>query len=231
MQNNTLTRIRVAILDDHAIVRYGIALRLSQELDLSVVGNYENSRSMIAGLRTAPADVLLVDYSLGPSELDGVSLIRALRLKFPQSQVLVFSSLYHSATVALALRAGASGFVGKTHDMDKVLCAIRTVASGAVYLDTDMSYRLADIRVAEVEDSGEADSSTAQSKLIAGAPLSVREREVIRCFLDGMTVSQIANKFGRSAKTISTQKSTAFRKLGITTDNGLFKIKHMLEES
>eukprot|EP00887_Chlorella_sp_A99_P003803 scaffold32.g3803.t1 len=115
--------------------------------------------------------------------------------------------------------------------MDKVLCAIRTVASGAVYLDTDMSYRLADIRVAEVEDSGEADSSTAQSKLIAGAPLSVREREVIRCFLDGMTVSQIANKFGRSAKTISTQKSTAFRKLGITTDNGLFKIKHMLEES
>jgi DNA-binding NarL/FixJ family response regulator len=218
-------------LDDHAVVRYGIALRLSQEPDIAVVGNYENSRSMIAGLRAVPADVLLVDYSLGPSELDGVSLIRALRLKFPQRQVLVFSSLYHPATVALALRVGARGFAGKTQDMDKILGAIRTVASGAVYLDPEMSYRLADIHITEVDVQDDAAESPAQSRLIAGAPLSVREREVIRCFLDGMTVSQIAHKFGRSAKTISTQKSTAFRKLGITTDNGLFKIKHMLEES
>ncbi len=231
MQNNTPTRIRVAILDDHAVVRYGIALRLSQEPDLAVVGNYENSRSMVAGLRTVAADVLLVDYSLGPSELDGVSLIRGLRLKFPKSQVLVFSSLYHPATVALALRVGARGFVGKTQEMNKILYAIRTVASGAVYLDTDMSYRLVDINVAKVDIDEEPAGANAQSRLIAGAPLSVREREVIRCFLDGMTVSQIARKFGRSAKTISTQKSTAFRKLGITTDNGLFKIKHMLEES
>lgn len=231
MHNNTPTRIRVAILDDHAVVRYGIALRLSQEPDLAVVGNYENSRSMVAGLRTVAADVLLVDYSLGPSELDGVSLIRALRLKFPQSHVLVFSSLYHPATVALALRVGARGFVGKTQDMNKILYAIRTVAAGSVYLDTDMSYRLADTHVTTSEGEDEATTPTAQSQLIAGAPLSIREREVIRCFLDGMTVSQIARKFGRSAKTISTQKSTAFRKLGITTDNGLFKIKHMLEES
>lgn len=74
------------------------------------------------------------------------------------------------------------------------------------------------------------ESPSGEAKLLTGAKLSVKEREVIRCFLDGLTVSDIAQKFGRSAKTISTQKSMAFRKLGVTSDNELFKLKHMLEE-
>ena len=61
------------------------------------------------------------------------------------------------------------------------------------------------------------------------ALLSAREQEVIRCYLDGMTITEIAEKFNRSIKTISTQKATAFRKLGITSNNGLFKIMKALE--
>ncbi len=79
--------IRIAVLDDHAVVRVGIVARLSAEPGIVVTGSYESSRAMIAGLRAEPADLLLIDYSLGPSELDGISLIRALRSKFPQSRV------------------------------------------------------------------------------------------------------------------------------------------------
>lgn len=225
------SEIRIALLDDHAIVRSGIVSQLSNEPDFLIVGNYENSRSMIAGLRAAPADVLLMDYALGPSEIDGVSLIRALRTKFPESRILVFSSHYEPATVALALRMGARGFVGKSQDMIEIIKAIRAVAAGSVYLDSDMSYRLAESTTATSPDAQMVTAvDGADAKLLAGAKLSIKEREVIRCFLDGLTVSQIAEKFGRSAKTISTQKGMAFRKLGVASDNELFKIRHMLDE-
>lgn len=64
---------------------------------------------------------------------------------------------------------------------------------------------------------------------MAGATLSTKEREVLRCFLDGLTIAQIAEKFGRSPKTISSQKSVAYRKLGVSSDIELLKMKHMLE--
>lgn len=221
--------IRIAILDDHAVVRFGVISELLKEPDFTVVGNYETSRSMITGLRAAPADILLVDFALAPTEVDGVSLIRALRIKVPDSRIVVFSSHFEPAVVALALRYGAQGFVGKNQPMGDVIKAIRTVASGGIYLDDDMSYRLAETSTQNIIDHTTT-ALDANEQLISGAKLSTKEREVIRCFLDGMTVSQIAEKFDRSPKTISTQKGMAFRKLGITTDNELFKIRNQLDE-
>jgi DNA-binding NarL/FixJ family response regulator len=195
-----------------------------------VVGSYESSITMIAGLAAAPADVLLIDYSLGPDQVDGVSLIRALKAKFVESRILVLSSHYDPAIVALAMRVGADGFVGKSQSADHIAKAIRAVASGGRYLSYDMAYRLQEASVRCVDREGKAPLLEGGADLLAGVPLSVKEREVIRCFLDGMSVTQIAQKFNRSTKTISTQKSTAFRKLGVTSDGELFKIKHMLTE-
>lgn len=234
MVSNLPPQIRVALLDDHAVVRYGTASRLAEEPNLLIVGSYETSRAMITGLRDAPADVLLVDYALGPAEIDGVSLIRALATKFPDSAILVFSAHYDPATVALALRVGARGFVGKSLGMAKLVQAIQTVATRSVYLDPDMSYQLVETPLVDTSNASDANALSApgdaSEKVIAGSSLSIKEREVIRCLLGGMTVSEIATKFNRSAKTISTQKSVAFRKLGVTSDIGLFKLMHMLDE-
>lgn len=220
--------IKIALLDDHAVVRLGVVAQLQKEGDFFIVGNYESSRAMLTGLQTAPADVLLIDFALGPTEVDGVSLIRLFKSKVPESRVLVLSSHSDPATVALALRVGARGFVGKNQSAADIAKAIRCVALGGIYLSDDMSYRLAESSTGiHTEQSPE---ETADEKLMAGAKLSVKEREVIRCFLQGMTVSQIAEKFGRSPKTISTQKWMAFRKLGITVDHELFKIKRSLED-
>ncbi|WP_458722481.1 response regulator [Pseudomonas brenneri] len=215
--------IRIALLDDHAVVRHGLANTLAAETNFEVVGIYERSRDLIAGLATAPADLLLLDFSLSPDELDGVSLIRALRVKFPACQILILSSHHDPATVGLAMRVGARGFVGKGEDMTQLIKAIRKVASGAVYLSTDMTYRLAET---VTSDTRKASDEVPDALILA--ELTSREQEVIRCYLAGMTITEIAEKFNRSIKTISTQKTSAFRKLGVTSNNELFKLNKII---
>lgn len=215
--------IRIALLDDHALIRHGLAAHLGNEPLFELVGSYSTSRELIAGLATAPADVLLLDYALGPNELDGVSLIRAIRSKAPDCRILVLSTHHDPSTVALALRVGARGFVGKGEELSALIGAIHAVASGEVYLNAEMSYS-----VAEATTQGMTSGTDETGDGLQAASLSAREREVIRCYLAGMTVTQIAEKFNRSKKTISTQKAAAFRKLGVKTNNGLFKIKEML---
>ncbi len=215
--------IRIALLDDHAVVRHGLANTLATETNFEVVGIYERSRDLIAGLATAPADLLLLDFSLSPDELDGVSLIRALRVKFPACQILILSSHHDPATVGLAMRVGARGFVGKGEDMGQLVKAIRKVVSGAVYLSTDMTYRLAET---VTSDTRKASDEVPDALILA--ELTSREQEVIRCYLAGMTITEIAEKFNRSIKTISTQKTSAFRKLGVTSNNELFKLNKII---
>lgn len=221
-----MKRLRIALLDDHAVVRHGLVNRLGSEPDLDLVGVYSTSRDLLAGLLREPADVLLLDFALSPNELDGVSLIRALRVKAPDCRILILSTHHEPSTVSLALRVGARGFVGKSEDMAELVKAIRLVAAGAIYLNADMSYRVGEATTTPtLQPEGEA------TDLLRGAALSAREREVIRCYLEGMTITEIAQKFNRSLKTISSQKTAAFRKLGVTSNNELFKIKHTIESS
>ncbi len=219
-----MKRLQIALLDDHAIVRHGLVNRLVQEPDFEVVGVYARSRELMAGLLTHPAEVLLLDFVLGPHELDGILLIRALRVKYPGCRILVFSTHHDAATVILALRVGARGFIGKGEDMSQLISAVRLVASGAVYLSADMAYRVAEATA--VNYDGEEQSRDDAMRFVS---LSAREQEVIRCYLAGMTITEIAEKFSRSIKTISSQKASAFRKLGVMSNNELFRIKHIIE--
>ncbi|MGG7598226.1 two-component system capsular synthesis response regulator RcsB [Pseudomonas sp. TE6288] len=225
---SSLATIRVAVLDDHAVVRCGVLARLAEEADIHVVGSYASSCSMIAGLRGAPADVLLVDYSLGPDEVDGVSLIRGLMAKFPTCAIVVFSSHHELSIVNLVLRVGARGFVSKNQDLGQVVTAIRSASRGKTYLDTDMTFRLAQASVDSPIRQPSVQATECSSVRLEGVRLSAKESEVIRCFLEGLSVREIAKKFERSEKTISTQKWAAFRKLGVMSDAELFKLKHQL---
>ena len=216
--------IRVALLDDHAVVREGLVSHLNALPRITVVGIYKNSRELMRDMPSAQPDVLLLDYVLGRDELDGVSLIRALQARFATCRILVLSSRDDTATVSLILRVGARGFISKGEDIAELFKAIKTVANGAIYLSAEISYALADV----IQQSAAPAPVTGENEQQLAA-LSAREQEVIRCYLDGMTVTQIAEKFNRSIKTISTQKNTAFRKLGVTSNNGLFKIMKTLE--
>lgn len=221
--------VRIALLDDHAVVRYGLAGRLAEEPDFKVVGMFATSKEMMTGLRATPADLLLIDYSLSSTDIDGLNLIRALKVRFPDSKILVSSSHYNPATVALAMKAGARGFVGKSQELTELIQAIRTVALGRVHLSNNMAAEMSSMLSSEPTE-GLPGAAPASDSLAESIELSPREREVLRCCLDGMTVTQIAEKFARSVKTISGQKQSAFRKLGVRNDSELFKIQHQLED-
>lgn len=218
------TPLRLMVLDDHAVVRHGLVSRLADEHDLSVVGSYATSRELLDALATQPAEIILMDFSLGPTDIDGLNLIRALKVRYPNCKTLVISAHYSAATVALALKAGARGYVGKNQDLSELITAVRTLAKGRIHLHPEMAAEIATRSEAALEH-------TDAEALTQSTGLSPREREVLRCCLEGMSVTQIAAKFSRNVNTISTQKQAAFRKLGIRTDNELFKIRHQLDKT
>lgn len=213
----------VILLDDHEMVRQGIELGLSKEADLDVVGSFGTGRELLEALAQRPVDVVVMDFVLGPTDIDGLSLIQTLSRRFSKCKCIVVSSHYTPATVSLALKAGSWGVLGKTRNLTKLITAIRTVAQGRIYLEPCMLPALQGaqsmLEVASIKSKMEI-----SSPVRLNASLTPKEQEVLRCFLDGMSVNSIAAKFSRSASTISTQKQSAYRKLGIKSDSELFKI-------
>lgn len=166
-----------------------------------------------------------MDFILAPSDNDGLSLIQALNRRFSRCRPLIVCSHYTPATVSLSLKAGCWGILGKTQNLTELVTAIRTVAQGRIYLQPCMVPALQGIQsVLDVANmKSKMDVSTSMQ---LNACLTPKEQEVLRCFLDGMSVNSIAAKFSRSASTISTQKQSAYRKLGIRSDSELFKFTH-----
>ncbi len=227
--------IQVVILDDHAVVQLGIASYLTGKADINVAGSFARSRDLIRWLEANHADVVLLDYSLGPGEIDGLNLVTLVHRRFPDSRILMTSSSDTPATVTMTMRAGALGFFGKSESLRELANAIRVVASGRSYISAELANRIMsgaapDPRVAEPTSSSEVSGPRSDSGLSADLRLSPREHEVLRCYLAGMSVSDIALKFSRSRKTISAQKQSAFRKLGIRSDAELFASRKLLEE-
>jgi DNA-binding NarL/FixJ family response regulator len=217
--SNTYT---VMLLDDHEMVRQGIELGLSNEDDLDVIGSFGTGAELLEALARRPANVVVMDFILAPSDSDGLSLIQTLNRRFSQCRPLIVCSHYTPATVSLSLKAGCWGILGKTQNLTELITAIRTVAQGRIYLQPCMVS-------AQRGMPSMLDVANMKSKIGLSTPLqlnaclSPKEQEVLRCFLDGMSVNSIAAKFSRSASTISTQKQSAYRKLGISSDSELFK--------
>ncbi|NIJ70388.1 response regulator transcription factor [Xanthomonas sp. 60] len=223
----------VVIVDDHEIIQHGLGLRLARETDIEVVGYCSNSRQLLGMLASSPIDLVITDFVLGPSDIDGVHLIRLIKSRSPSTRVLVLTSQYTPATASLVLQAGAHGFLGKGQPLDGLVEAVRVVARGQIHLCRDMALRLAEfsgdsLRYRHPAGSTRNADAAPPANRFAGAMLSPREQEVLRCCLDGLSVAQIAGKFSRSSNTISTQKQAAFRKLGIGNDSELFRMRELL---
>ena len=214
MYDSMNPRLRVMLLDDHGLVRYGLELLLKQDEGIDIIGSYTTSHQLFEALKTTQPDVLVTDYSLGRAEIDGARLIRTLSLRYPRLRMLVVSCYHNPATVALALRAGAHGFVGKGESDTVFHQAVHRVAAGHTYFS---------LQLPEPVKPGEATGEG----LLDFRKLSPREHEVLRCMLDGMSISAIAKKFSRSVTTISQQKTSAFRKLGLYNNNEFFKLRYM----
>ena len=216
--------IHIALLDDHEVVRHGLSVRLREEPGLQVVGVYATTNALLSALQSMMADVLLIDFVLGADQLDGINLIRVLRLRHPRSKILMSSSRHNPDTVLMAMRAGAHGFVGKKQTLAELVAAIRCVFAGKFYLCDRMVALISTRWMSSLLSPDEAVKNPEDRLSV----LSPRESEVVRCYLAGLTVTQISHKFSRSIKTISGQKQSAFRKLGVRNDIDFFKLQHQL---
>lgn len=227
MRISETSPLRIAIIDDHTLIRDALKTRLSMEPGFRVDGVCATSQELIETLRVTPLDLVIVDYQLTDGEMDGLRLIDWLRRQYPELLVVVFSALGRPATVNMSIRAGAKGFVSKSQEVGALFEAVRTVVAGRIYLppliaaEFDKLPAPGNVEIAEL--------GTGELMLAAYAELSPKESEVLRCCLEGLSVSQIAAKFSRSRKTISGQKQAAFRKLGIQTDTELFKLNNLLD--
>ncbi|KVL47128.1 response regulator transcription factor [Burkholderia territorii] len=228
--------IRVAILDDHPVVHVGVGNYLKNEPSIEVAACFERSRDLFDWLMHNQVDVVMLDYTLGPEEIDGLNLVKLMATRFPDCKVLMISSSDTPATVNMTMRAGALGFVGKGEDLKEFTHAVYVVASGKAYISSELSQKIlsldgpdASSPATPVFDDKCIKSSISESSANVG--LSPREFEVLRHYLSGMTVADIASKLYRSGKTVSSQKRSAFRKLGIRCDAELFALRKYIEEN
>jgi len=207
--------IRIAIADDHAIVREGLKRILASTSDLAITGDVATADELLTLLRAQRFDVLVLDLTLGTRS--GFELLKQVKSEFPRMPVLILS-MHASEEYALrALRAGAAGYVQKESAPDELVTAVRRVVSGATYVSAALAERLA----MQLARSG----SKAPHEL-----LSDRELEVFLQLAAGKAVSEIATDLHLSVKTVSTHRARIVEKTGLQRNGDMIRyaIEHHL---
>ena len=196
-------KARILIVDDHTIVRQGIAQLVNREPDLDVCVEAGDADAAVAVLAKTPVDLAIVDISLPGTS--GIELVKLIRDSHPQLPVLVMSMHDEALYSDRAFRAGAKGYVMKQEATEKLLAAIRKILNGGVYV----SDRMQTVMVQRFLNSGVDESVSFIDNL------TDREFEILRMIGQGLTVAEIADKLGRSAKTVEAHRANLREKLGL----------------
>lgn len=196
-------KARILIVDDHTIVRQGIAQLVNREPDLDVCEEAGDAESAVAVLAKTAVDLAIVDISLPGTS--GIELVKQIRDSHPQLPVLVMSMHDEALYSDRAFRAGAKGYVMKQEATEKLLAAIRKILNGGVYV----SDRMQTVMVQRFLNSGVDETVSFIDNL------TDREFEILRMIGQGLTVAEIADKLGRSAKTVEAHRANLREKLGL----------------
>ena len=193
-------KITVLIADDHPVVRQGLRVLLSLEDDIEVVGEVGDGAEAVDLAAALVPDVILLDLKL--PVLDGLGVLADLRDRGLPSHTLVLTSVADQASVTVAMRAGAAGFLYKDVDPDALVRAVRSVHDGNTVLAP--------------EAAGSLVRSRARATAIGGLDaLTAREREVLAQIAEGRSNREIARLLNMSEKTVKTHVSSVLAKLGV----------------
>jgi NarL family two-component system response regulator LiaR len=205
--------IRIMLVDDHTMVRRGLATFLSVFDDFQLVGEAENGLVAIQLCAQTNPDVILMDMVM--PEMDGASTTRAIRQQFPQVQVLALTSFKDGELIKKALEAGAIGYLLKDVSGDELAWAIRAAHSGRATLSPEAAQSLVE---------------TANLAPTPGLDLTEREREVLALMVEGLNNTQIAGKLTVSPSTIKSHVSNILSKLGVAsrTEAVTLALRHKL---
>jgi len=220
------TRIRVLIVDDHAMVRRGMRDFLDLHDDLEVVGEAADGLAALAATAKLRPDVVVMDLVM--PGLDGIATTAELKTRHPSVEVVAITSFIEEERITAAIEAGASGFLLKDAEADDLAAAIRAAYTGEVYLDPAVAGIVARRMRSDGGRSG-ADGGTEA----ALARLTARERTVLACVARGLSNRAIAEELEMAERTARTHVSNILAKLGLTsrTQAALFAVEHRPERA
>ncbi|HEL2977359.1 TPA: response regulator transcription factor [Stenotrophomonas maltophilia] len=200
-------RLRLALLDDHDVVRRGTALHLSSDDRFCIVASHAHSDALLGSLQRMPVDVAIIDLTLGQGDRSATELVSLLHNCFPCVPLLAFATLTPTTHINQLIDGGICGIVSKAEPLAMLSDAIVRISQGLTRLPPDFA-------------------------LPGGyLELSRNEREVLDLLLAGLTVSEIALRRHRSIKTVSTQKTAALRKLGLRNAVEIYAMRRQMESS
>ncbi|MBN2369314.1 MAG: response regulator transcription factor [Vicinamibacteria bacterium] len=189
-----MARIRVMIVDDHYLMRVGLANVLGFEPDIEVCAQAESGDEALAQHRLHRPDVTLMDLRMAGT--DGLATLVLLRRECPGARVIILSDYTGVDEIHAALQGGAASYLPKTVGQPELLKAIRQVADGRTYVPPDLAVRLAERLLCE--------------------ELTFRERQVLALVVEGASNANIARKLGIADSTVKSHISNIFEKLGVT---------------
>ena len=189
--------IRVVLVDDHAVVRTGLAQLLTGAGDIEVVGEAGDGATAVDTVRTLGPDVVVMDLQM--PGMDGVEATRQILAEQPTAQVVVLTSFSDSARIVAALDAGAVGYLLKDADPEDVLDGIRAVSRGESPIHPRAARQLL----------------TARGATPAKVDLTPREAEVLALVRGGLANKQIARRLGISERTVKAHLTSVFQRIGV----------------
>jgi DNA-binding NarL/FixJ family response regulator len=196
-----MSKLRVFVADDHAVLRDGLKALVSAQPDMEIVGEAENGRTTYEKAKELMPDVVLMDISM--PELNGLQATELLRRDCPTTRILVLTAYKDKGYLDRLLKVGASGFILKLSAAEELIGAIRLVAKGSTYLDPQMVDRIAEGYVRSKTLKGE----------VRQRELTAREEEVLRLIARGYSNKEISNQLKIAVKTVESHKANLMQKL------------------
>ena len=198
--------IRIAIVDDHALVRAGLRQFFADQVDLRVTAEAASGREALDIVRKGDVDVVLLD--IGMPDVSGVDALAAIRARAPELPVLILSGYAEAHYATTLLRLGASGYLNKDCDPEDIVRAVRTVARGRKFITPAVAEQLAD----SLGGAGERPLHE---------QLSERELQVFLRLAQGQTIGHLADSLCLSVKTVSTYRGRVMEKMHLASNSDL----------
>ncbi len=211
---------RVLLVDDHELVRQGIATMLSSASDIQVIGEARTGREALEIARTQLPDIVLMDVRM--PDMDGLEATRKIKEERPRTAVIMVTMHDNPAYLRDAVRAGAAGYLLKDVSKEELVDAVHQVATGGAFIESQMLKGM----LSEMKPAGAATAPAAKN-------LTKREREILSLVAEGMSNREIADKLVLSPETVKSHVAAILEKLNVSdrTQAAIYAVRNGLVET
>jgi two-component system, NarL family, response regulator NreC len=207
-----MKKIRIAIVDDHDLVRDGICALLKNAKNIQIVYTLSSPLALLENLEKESVDVVLLDVSM--PEMSGIELAKIIQEKYPSINIIILSMHKDEEFIYKAIKSGAKSYLPKNTSKEELLEAITTVAENKIFYNKEISQIMLEAYVNQLTKPEEKEKISL---------LTNREIEVLSLFSEGKTNKEIAEELSISIRTVETHKTNMMQKLKVKTTVDLFK--------